>query len=572
VGRGGDMPKLDIIDLLNAGQSPNPADVEASLGKKSYRKYEKLKTENPSKSPAEVFMMLGEYLENNSHGSFGFGKMYPAALCYSIAAIAFSPAQALKSYAELVRLSENVLFREDLEDSRVNQIRDAAKSTITQIKATPVEIYSNLPRDMQALIDKAYTYQDKILAERLDAQYEIYLRSKAYLQTPIDKDPNSAAYIELNQKASSFMKIVLDSDNAAQIQEMMKTRQAKMQRQPEFIPNKTPILLRSNNQTEDRNDRWKQVKEYGKAVMRGTLMEVNDRAREKDQDENIMQLNAAERDEYRVHIAKGKFYTRNHDNEFQLYDTRNAVSHGHPGFAAYVINAKGELSVFSHYGLEKPFAHSSLNSQASVYAAGEIKIENGELKELTPYSGHYRPNNHQVLQALIYLKYQGIDISNAVVNLTSFDTQALNSEMKYNALDFFNNPQIANSSDMQSINRNRATSEGEESSLNVASVTSLEPDFESHGSWADFSDFDSTTPTTVEQVTGSAESPRSFSFEEDDWADFPTVTSSEAQNPLPNIYSQQNKIVLFNASKNAHTPENPDDNADIIDNKFSPKR
>ncbi|MDR3477817.1 MAG: hypothetical protein P4M14_07285 [Gammaproteobacteria bacterium] len=560
------MPKSDITDLLNNKESPTPpADIELSLGKKGHRQHQKLLAENPDKTPAEIFMMLGAYLENHSRGNFGFAKIYPALFCYAMAAKTFPPSLALKSYAEIVRLVEDIIFKDDIEDARVTDAINLAQQRIDQIKSAKVELYPNLRDDLQSLVDSAYTYSDKVLAERLDAQYEIYLKCQSLLQNPKETDSNKIIYSELKQKAFDFLKVVLNVDTDKKIEESMKLRQATKHTQPEFIPNKTPVLLRSNNN----GDRWQQVKDYGKAVVRGALLEVNDKAREKDKNESIVQLTAAERDGFRVHIYQGQFYARDPANDFHLFDTKKNISHGHDGMAAYVINSKGELSIFSHFGLEKPFAHSSLNSQASVYAAGEIRIENGQLKELTPYSGHYRPTNHQVLQALIYFKYQHIDISNAVVNLASFATGEEQTEaMKYNALDFFNNPQIANKPNATLGQLNQADSdERVEMSSSARADTPSSTD-----NWADFSDFDSVASTSQEDVESSASasvSPREFSFEDEDWADFTSLNEKES----PKIYSDgQNKTTLFGAAKKVELVQNDQDDSDRIDHKFTPTR
>lgn len=98
-------------------------------------------------------------------------------------------------------------------------------------------------------------------------------------------------------------------------------------------------------------------------------------------------LDKEQRAQHRVNIVHGKFKKDNAD-----FDTSQMIAHGKTGFAAFTLNANGELSVFNHLGMRDKIAHSSMNSGSPVVAAGELKIQNGKLLAINTHSGHYRPS------------------------------------------------------------------------------------------------------------------------------------------------------------------------------------
>lgn len=66
--------------------------------------------------------------------------------------------------------------------------------------------------------------------------------------------------------------------------------------------------------------------------------------------------------------------------------------------------------------------HSTLLGGMHAAAAGEMRIEDGKLVELTDTSGHYKPESFMTAQVLRELASRGIDLSGVKVQLTDPDT------------------------------------------------------------------------------------------------------------------------------------------------------
>ena len=121
-------------------------------------------------------------------------------------------------------------------------------------------------------------------------------------------------------------------------------------------------------------------------------------------------FSSQQRASQRVHLYQGKFYQMG-----QLVSTTGYTSHNKPGYAAFTLNANGELSVFNQIGMTNAIAHSSMNAGSPVVCAGELAIRNGELKGITTYSGHYAPSLFNIYRTLEHFKSKGIPIDNAQV-------------------------------------------------------------------------------------------------------------------------------------------------------------
>lgn len=86
-----------------------------------------------------------------------------------------------------------------------------------------------------------------------------------------------------------------------------------------------------------------------------------------------------------------------------------------PGFGTFAIDEAGQLFTGSHRpGNEY---HSSLVRGDPVRAAGEIRVENGQLLEITNKTGHYKTSREQLISVLKDLQRQGYDLSKTTVRL-----------------------------------------------------------------------------------------------------------------------------------------------------------
>lgn len=77
------------------------------------------------------------------------------------------------------------------------------------------------------------------------------------------------------------------------------------------------------------------------------------------------------------------------------------------GRAIFVMDRNGNLFV-SNNAEAGSFHHSTLGNGGPVAAAGELRVENGQLQYVTAASGHYKPTYAQMAQLKGMLESQGI--------------------------------------------------------------------------------------------------------------------------------------------------------------------
>ena len=239
------------------------------------------------------------------------------------------------------------------------------------------------------------------LAERLDKAWDCY--------------NDETRTIEDRIIAQSYLIFVLDikeehitEDLNVRLQSLMLERTLIKEKNPEYIPGKSPIAL-----DEESKGKLKKTKVPGvsddqnitEALKEKTLLDINLISRKKDSGENTGRktefFDARQRDMLRVLIRKGNFVT----SEGQLFDTSESISKNKKGFAAFTLNVNGEFSVFQHRFQEVDgVAHSSINAASPVFCAGEVRIEKGKLLTITDRSGHYAPSLYNIYKALDYLK------------------------------------------------------------------------------------------------------------------------------------------------------------------------
>ncbi len=245
----------------------------------------------------------------------------------------------------------------------------------------------------------------------------IYLENIATLGEKIDF-AWSTYKDKQNQKALDFLIYAFDiydtDDINGQLIQLMADREQHKATNPEYIPGKSPYQLPFDIRTviPERifiNHFFKR-RELSNALRDKELLDVNTESKKLDLRKKTTFLSREQRAEHRVHISNGLFY-----KDGEKFDTRNMHSHDKKGFAAYTLNANGELSVFVHNRMRDGIAHSSMNAGAPVVAAGELVIEDGVLKALSTHSGHYQPSLFNVYRALEHFYSHGISIEQAKV-------------------------------------------------------------------------------------------------------------------------------------------------------------
>ena len=256
------------------------------------------------------------------------------------------------------------------------------------------------------------------LEEKLDIAYNIYL------ETPKLKDPKPSGFLKiildknekLRENAMKFMKFTLNIDDEAKVLELMERRKKMKTFAPDFLPRGPELMGISDAEGKVPYSLGRLAKQYV-ALEKGDIKRVNDRSRETDKEYRTIFLHHTDRAKHRVILRSGLFYKPKHkvaidQDQFELCDTSKMTSHEKIGFAAYVINSQGEISIFDHHDMTDRYAHSSMTAGSSVFGAGELKIENGRLKAITVHSGHYKPSMENVYRVLKFFKKEGVDVSN----------------------------------------------------------------------------------------------------------------------------------------------------------------
>lgn len=120
--------------------------------------------------------------------------------------------------------------------------------------------------------------------------------------------------------------------------------------------------------------------------------------------QKVKYLGEEERKAYEVSVKDGLLQGA----DGQPIDTRDAtVSGDKTGSAIYVMDHDGKLYLSNQAGIAD-FQHTSFLAGQPVAAAGTIRVEDGVVKEITRSSGHYRPGEEFLDQAVAELHARGV--------------------------------------------------------------------------------------------------------------------------------------------------------------------
>jgi hypothetical protein len=90
-------------------------------------------------------------------------------------------------------------------------------------------------------------------------------------------------------------------------------------------------------------------------------------------------------------------------------DTKESVTHfSGGGYEIFAVGATGDLHMASHK-IGK-YHHSSLLAGGATAMAGELKVQDGEIKYLSSKSGHYKPTRANLLQFLHWLRKDRVNM------------------------------------------------------------------------------------------------------------------------------------------------------------------
>ncbi|KAM0057173.1 putative IQ domain-containing protein IQM [Helianthus debilis subsp. tardiflorus] len=131
----------------------------------------------------------------------------------------------------------------------------------------------------------------------------------------------------------------------------------------------------------------------------GKEIDLKECPRPKLRQQCIKYLGPQEREHYEYIIVEGK------------------IMHRQTGLPLHTNNGEKWIFVMSTskklYAGEKKkgtFHHSSFLAGGATFAAGRLDVENGILKTISPYSGHYRPTEETLNSFLSFLKENGVDL------------------------------------------------------------------------------------------------------------------------------------------------------------------
>ena len=561
------MPKIDLNNLLSDFHFPDEKSIRDTLGKKAYSTYQKIIEKNGEANRLQNCIEMMDYL-NEHDKSFGIEGINKKVLFLVLAAKS-NGIFGLKQYDAAIDLIEAYKFKQEIYDPRINELHHGLIAAKDHLKSQPILTPEIDDSDLKENISVAYSLKNTTLANRLDAQYAIYNRCKILLESGTLTSPIEKTKItEYQSKALDFMAFVLDTPkNINRMNLLMEFRAKHREHNPEFIPGITPArlvrntsaLLRTFENEKLNNDKkaltankspsepsahqnqhemhhqsstktvslFLRAYENVKLANKKKLLNINSQGLKKDIEEDTLFQSREERDEGRVIINGGKLYTRLPDNNFEVCDTNQNISKSGSKYAAFVLNNKGELTIFNHYDAGKPFFHSSPNSQANLYGAGEIKIENGKLIELTSQSGHYWPDRENITQILQYFQDHQVDISNAVVQIASYDAEA--DELifkKYKALDLVQQGGEAKVIADEQSDFDFDSDPFDDTSKIDIQITPERESSQSH-TYSTTVSLDSPTSSLGSLSNSQASSLESSAFD-DDWAQFPSTPVSHS--------------------------------------------
>ncbi|MFK8103248.1 MAG: hypothetical protein AB8G15_12010 [Saprospiraceae bacterium] len=120
-----------------------------------------------------------------------------------------------------------------------------------------------------------------------------------------------------------------------------------------------------------------------------------------------------------VDAKKGQLTYKTADGKNAALNTDKHFSHEKQGFAAFVLDEAGKLSLFNHSDGSDGIKHSTFSKGKPVIGAGELRIENGKLTHLTAHSGHYKPRAADLANVLRALASQGLNVAEVKVLMSN---------------------------------------------------------------------------------------------------------------------------------------------------------
>lgn len=127
----------------------------------------------------------------------------------------------------------------------------------------------------------------------------------------------------------------------------------------------------------------------------------------------IKYLGPQERENYEYIAVEGKIL---HKQSGNFLDT----SKGKPG-AKWIFVMSTSKKLYAGQKKKGIFHHSSFLAGGATLAAGRLEAEDGTLKSISPYSGHYRPTDDSLDSLLTFLEENGVDLDGVEIRKANED-------------------------------------------------------------------------------------------------------------------------------------------------------
>lgn len=148
----------------------------------------------------------------------------------------------------------------------------------------------------------------------------------------------------------------------------------------------------------------------------GKELDLKECPRSKLREQCIKYLGPQEREHYEYGLVEGKIV---HKRTKQLLDT----SKGMPG-AKWIFVMSTSKKFYAGEKKKGIFHHSSFLAGGATLAAGRLSAENGILKSISAYSGHYRPTDDRLDSFLSFLQENGVYLNEVQIHRASEDYES----------------------------------------------------------------------------------------------------------------------------------------------------
>lgn len=127
----------------------------------------------------------------------------------------------------------------------------------------------------------------------------------------------------------------------------------------------------------------------------------------------IKYLGPQEREQYEYVVVEGKIV---HQQTGKFLDTNNGL----PG-AKWIFVMSTSERLYAGEKKKGVFHHSTFLAGGATLAAGRLVVENGILKSISAYSGHYRPTEERLDSFLSFLKNNGVILDEVEIRKSNED-------------------------------------------------------------------------------------------------------------------------------------------------------